>query len=919
MRRSLREETAPAPRPGRRARDLARPGRLDLAATTAHGGVESKRDSMHSLCMSQSRMDAANGGLPMPGASDTTEGPEANGVPDPAIPAQIGRYDIFEPLGFGAYGFVVRAFDPMLQQPCALKIPNLNVRAEPRKLERFLREARALARLDRPATHPNIVRVYDADNDGVICYIAMEYCALGSLADWLHHRPDGALVPVSWAADLVKQIAGGVQHAHDQGIYHRDLKPGNILLAPAPTSEAAESPLAELTPEFPRFCPKVGDFGLAKILDDEDQTMGSAVIGTRPYMAPEQIRGESAAIAPASDVWALGVILYELMVGRRPFEGPGDAAFRDQICNRDPVAPRSLRRDVPRGLEIVCLRCLEKSPRDRYQSPSELANDLKRVLENLDPLGRPAPSWKRVVRRVRRHPMRAAALTMLVLALAVAAALGEYVRRVEIEKLFQEVKAARIGDLPDLVPRLADLRDSTVADRLGVLFDNGKDVPQLAAALVLARQRSECAQFCCDRLLDARPEELGPITRVLNDRVSNLLSTLQGAVNRAPKLTGADKERFDRRRASAAAALAILGSDGPACELLRRSPDPQVRSFLIHDLGPSGVAPAVLVERLENPATGESVRAALIQSLDLIPEGSWDASLRTRVTSCLLDRYRNDPSAAVHGSAKWLLHRWSLDTKREQIDCELACSGQNPPGFQWRVCRAGLTLITLADLRLDHVIEVSDTEITVEMFQRFDQKVEYSPEISPTESCPVNGVSYYEAAAFCNWLTAQEGLRARDACYQTAGIDPEFHRPELMRVGGHLDRAGFRLPTSDEFAVFCPAGTTTRRYHGDSDFLFERYAWTFMNTDGETHPVAGLLPNDLGLFDTLGNVCEWCDAQQLGGPTGLLVADQLGGFSAWAPPRKLDRFVGAKGVKAGYRHPSQGLRVARTIRRRQTP
>ena len=147
----------------------------------------------------------------------------------PAPRMQIGRYEIIAPLGSGGFGLVYRAFDPTLRRPRALKIPRPEVLESPAKRQRFLSDAVALARLD----HPNVVRVYDADLCGGICYIAMEICEGGSLADWLKGLPLDEAIPPRWAAELVEQIAGGVEHAHERGIYHRELKPGNILLTPA--------------------------------------------------------------------------------------------------------------------------------------------------------------------------------------------------------------------------------------------------------------------------------------------------------------------------------------------------------------------------------------------------------------------------------------------------------------------------------------------------------------------------------------------------------------------------------------------------------------------------------------------------------------------------------------------------------------
>src|SRR5262249_36586835 len=141
-----------------------------------------------------------------------------------------------------------------------------------------------------------------------------------------------------------------------------------------------------------------------------------------------------------------------------------------------------------------------------------------------------------------------------------------------------------------------------------------------------------------------------------------------------------------------------------------------------------------------------------------------------------------------------------------------------------------------------------------------------------------NFISYFDAAEFCNWLSDQAGFSA-EKCYRRTGRNEQPYEP----VAGHRDRRGFRLLTSEEFHVSCAAGTSTRRYYGSSDLLLDRYAWNRGNSDGRSHPVASLLPNDLGLFDTLGNIWEWCDRTEFLDSKGRLIADQQGGFYNYTP------------------------------------
>jgi eukaryotic-like serine/threonine-protein kinase len=271
--------------------------------------------------------------------------------------------------------------------------------------------------------------------------------------------------------------------------------------------------------------------------------------------------------------------------------------------------------------------------------------------------------------------------------------------------------------------------------------------------------------------------------------------------------------------------------------------------------------------------------------------------------------YRDDPDAGVHGAAKWLLLQWGLGAEVRRSDDELAKARRSDPRFRWRISREGLTLVTVDDPALDRIIEVSDTEVTVEMFRRFRPEFPFDRKASPEDTCPINGTSYYDAAAFCNWLSGHEGFRPEEMCYwQVVEGDRWACRPEL----GHRDRPGFRLPSDREFGAICSAGTRPRRYFGDCDALFDRYAWTLRTSDGRAHPVAGKRPNDLGLFDTLGNIQEWCEGPIPRGRTGLISGDLRGGWFSWSPPGEVDRSSVVPDVLLDTSRPTIGFRVVRT-------
>lgn len=358
-------------------------------------------------------------------------------------PVTIDRYVLLERIGEGAFGFVYRAQDPKLHREVAVKTPRAGQLLMPEETERFLRESRSAAQLD----HPGIVRVFDAGRHLNIPYIVSEFVDGQTLADRLQSRPPD----FREAAAAVLKVAEAVAHAHANEIVHRDLKPSNIM-----TSVAADGALLV----------RVMDFGLARNSDaDVTVTVHGQAIGTPAYMSPEQARGEIAAVGPVSDVYSIGVILFQLLCGELPFRGSAQMLMQ-QVIHEDPPSPSRFNNRIPRDLETVCLKAIHREPGLRYQSAAELADDLRRWLQGEPVQARRVGVVGRTARWCRRRPAVATLLTGLLVSLVTGIS--------GIAWQWQRAETARRASEADLADALESVE--RVLGHLG--SDTLADIPQ---------------------------------------------------------------------------------------------------------------------------------------------------------------------------------------------------------------------------------------------------------------------------------------------------------------------------------------------------------------------------------------------------------------------------------------------------------
>ncbi len=384
----------------------------------------------------------------------------------------LGDYELLDEIARGGMGVVYRARHRSLRRNVALKTVLAGSLANEEALARFHREARAVAQLD----HPGIVPVYDVGEHDGISYFTMKLLDGGSLAE----VPDRYRDPRA-AARLVESVARAVQCAHVRGIVHRDLKPANILI----DGDGA---------------PYVTDFGLARFLESEHGlTQSGALLGTPTYMAPEQAAGGKAAVTAAVDVYALGVILYELVAGRPPFRGDSSIETLRAIQRDEPPRIRATSPGVPVDLDTICMKCLEKSPSRRYANAGELADDLERFLTGRPVAARPVSSAERAWRWCQRNPA-VTAIAMLLAALATVSSVAALVWREAEER-------ATLGLLDAYYNQARFARSSGQSGRR---FESLRVLAAAARIEPSLRLRNEAA--ACMALADIEP--VGPIVDI---------------------------------------------------------------------------------------------------------------------------------------------------------------------------------------------------------------------------------------------------------------------------------------------------------------------------------------------------------------------------------------------------------------------
>src|SRR5271157_1205457 len=438
------------------------------------------------------------------------------------------------------------------------------------------------------------------------------------------------------------------------------------------------------------------------------------------------------------------------------------------------------------------------------------------------------------------------------------------------------------------------------------------EIERTLATSILKSYASDDPDLLADLLLDSEEKPFAVLFDKLKARQERAVPVLEAELARkpAPDATADAQDHLAQRQARAAVALVSLGQGEKVWDLLRHSPDPSVRSYIVNWLKPLGAGPEDLITKLEGiahdpvsiPKDGKSrmdailfhpetsERRALILALGGYDPDELSPDKREPLVEHLREMYRNDPDAGIHGAVEWTLRQWKQQEKLKELDAELM-KLKDRGNRRWYVNSEGQTLAVIEGpvefsmgspdseperfddeelhrMRIIRRFAIATKEVTVEQYQRF---LKENPKIarlendrySPEPTGPMNGMTWYEAAAYCNWLSQQEGLAT---CYEP---NDEGEYAEGMKiVPDALEQPGYRLPTEAEWEYACRAGAVTSRYYGRSVELLGKYAWYSQNSQDRAWPCGQLLPNELGLFDMLGNVYEWCQEQYYPYPEG---------------------------------------------------
>jgi len=765
--------------------------------------------------------------------------------------ANFGDYEILDKIAQGGMGVVFKARQITLNRLVALKTIRSGSLADEEQIQRFYSEAEAAGKLD----HPHIVPVFEVGKTQGQHFFSMAFVDGPSL----HAEVKTAPLEVAEAASIMQTVALAVQFAHDNDIIHRDIKPQNILLDQ-------------------RRQPRVTDFGLAKhLLDDSHLTEAGLILGTPNFMAPEQAAGQSHLATASADIYSLGATFYFMMTGRPPFQAASTAETIRQVLETEPAPPRRLNPAIPRDLETICLKCLRKSPSQRYETAAALAEDLERWAKNEPILARRASLAQKAWLWSKRRPAVVSSVAVLLITALIALGVVESknaanraaIATAELDNdqkranaLVESVLTAPPAGLPYAMELLSPLQ----AESLPILQERFADpeidpTQQLHAAFALAKFGDAQTDLLVAAAATVPEEECGNLIAALSgDR-----EAVQLLRQEAAKIKSTEQPDWTKLARLAIVAL-YLGDSSTAVDMCQQRPDPIQRTVFIETLGHWHGSPLLLAKAIQNEANAALQYAAIAgvaQADSISPQD------RAPLQQLLTALYTDTKEPAVRSAAAFALRRIGVSPPTAPVQTD-----------RWRVNSVGMTLVKIPPGTFQRKIAAADSEAVQQVtisrpfwmstretlnvhFAEYREEMDQPPAATNDLEKPILDISWNHAVMFCNWLSRKEGL---EECYEQ-GATAWFWEWDLSANG-------YRLPTEAEWEHACRATSTTDFAHGNDHGLLHRYA---ILREKNVWPGGVRLPNAFGLFDMSGNTYEWCfdqwastypDAEALVDPQG---------------------------------------------------
>ena len=740
---------------------------------------------------------------------------------------------------------------------------------------RFIAESKTTASV----RHPNVVDIYSVQ-DGELPFLIMEYLTGPSLDDVLQTIDR---LPFRVSASVVNQVADGLQAAHDQQLVHRDVKPSNVMFAdPIDVTDLAMQTLKD------EVRVKLIDFGIARDLDGQRFTLDKMLIGTPAYMSPEQLFTPEK-VDQRCDVYAIGVMLYEMLTGTRPYLGAPHMIMR-QVESRAPTPPRQLDDEIPRDLESICLKAMQNKPNKRYQTAQEFSDDVRRFLNGEPTIARPVSKLEHTIAWCRRNRRLATALTLsallmlslvvgsLTFGLVVAAKDREIQRErsLGVGSQISRLLDAEPGAVPLVIESLGTLQQASRTRLRDTLLDeeNGFN-RKLNAAVALAKSGDLQTELVVSLIddLHVSPSVCALVLLGIEDDPNSIVQ-LQASLLRSVQPI---------EKAKRIILLAHLGNWDSWAAASQNLVDPTLRTECIH-LFPKWHGDlksfANQMDKIHEPPWSWTVCQAILEldsrSVSQVNQEQLSRSLEKFTDAKKYENYHFSQLALEN-----LNGEQHAPVRYEHPDCK-----EFSEGIRMIRIQAGKTRLGQFDpgqreadhpprnVQITRDYYLSETEISANQYwaylhdelrvQNFsDWKTEqgFSLTISPTDEHPIQGVSFFDAAKFCNWLSRKHGL---EPAYQ----ESEKELTERWQDGTehkHFDwelidgANGFRLPTDAQWEFASRSHSETLYFFGRNADHFDNYGIGSAARMISSLPVRHLRPNSRGLYGMLGNVWEWTD------------------------------------------------------------